>query len=262
MKVSLRSGESWPPDSAPDSARSRHEIEHGRFLARGDPEAIWGWATPAGRLRLARRAGLIADGAGLRPGRRVLEIGCGTGTLTQHLVEHRASILAIDISDDLLDGARKRALPEDLVRFECRQLESFEPDERFDAVVGSSVLHHLALEPAFRRIFEILKPGGVISFAEPNMLNPQVLAERKLRFVRPLFSHVSPDETAFVRFTLRRRLERFGFREVTITPFDWLHPATPPRWIPRVRRLGRRLEAMPLLRELAGSLYIRAVRPR
>lgn len=128
-------------------------------------------------------------------------------------------------------------------------------------MIGSSVLHHLDIEPALAKIYALLKPGGQMSFAEPNMLNPQVFIERKFAFVRPLFWYVSPDETAFVRWPLRRLLFKVGFQDVKITPFDWLHPATPPPLISLVRSAGRCLEKTPLLRELSGSLYISAHRP-
>ena len=48
--------------------RAQNEITHDAMLAQADAEAIWGWGTPAGRLRAERRARLITEGAGLRPG--------------------------------------------------------------------------------------------------------------------------------------------------------------------------------------------------
>ena len=75
----------------------------------------------------------------------------------------------------------------------------------------------------------------------------------------PLISaEPSPDETAFVRRGLRRLLEHAGFTDVEITPFDWLHPSTPPSLIPFVRLAGQLAERLPGVREFAGSLYIRA----
>ena len=90
------------------------------------------------------------------------------------------------------------------------------------------------------------------------MLNPQIFAERKFRF---LFPQVSPDETAFVRWRLEKLLLGIGFEKPEITPFDWLHPSTPPALIPVIRKLGAGLEGIPLLRQFSGSIYIRAVRP-
>ena len=69
---------------------------------------------------------------------------------------------------------------------------------------------------------------------------------------------VSPDETAFFRWSLAGKLRAAGFEEVSIKPFDFLHPATPRSVIPPVDALGKFLERMPLLSEIAGSLYIRA----
>jgi len=102
-------------------------------------------------------------------------------------------------------------------------------------------------------------PGGWLSFAEPNMLNPQVFMERKFRFL-PFFSYTSPDETAFVRHTLGSKLRATGFTNIAISPFDFLHPSTPPALIGTVRAAGRLIERLPLLREFAGSLWIRAQR--
>jgi hypothetical protein len=90
------------------------------------------------------------------------------------------------------------------------------------------------------------------------MLNPQVFLERRFR---RWFPYVSPDETAFVRWRLRRRLAESGFEAISLRPFDWLHPSVPAPLIPAVEWAGRRLERIPGFRELAGSLLIRCRRP-
>jgi SAM-dependent methyltransferase len=118
------------------------------------------------------------------------------------------------------------------------------------------VLHHLDLDQALANIHRLLRHGGRLSFAEPNMLNPQVFVERHPGPFRRLFYYVSDDETAFVRWTLAKRLEEHGFTDVKIVPFDWLHPATPNRVIPLIEGIGRIAEAAPGLREFAGSLQI------
>ncbi len=168
--------------------------------------------------------------------------------------------MAVDLSSHLLEKARGRDLPRDRVRFLETPFEELDNHEPFDAVIGSSVLHHLDVEPALNKIYLLLKPGGVMSFAEPNMLNPQVFAERTFAFL-PFFWYVSPDETAFVRHRLRILLKRIGFKGIEITPFDWLHPFTPRPFINAVSRIGRILEKIPFLREFSGSLYIRCYRP-
>jgi SAM-dependent methyltransferase len=243
------------------STRVEHEIAHGRLLAQQDPERLWGWGTPAGRVRARRRARLIAAGAQLGPGSHALEIGCGTGTFTELFAEFGGHLVAVDISADLLARARERKLPTDRVRFLEKRFEDCDVEGPFDAVIGSSVLHHLDLEAALDKMYHLLKPGGAMSFAEPNLLNPQVFIERKFTLLRRWLWYVSPDETAFVRWQLRALLARQGFANIAITPFDWLHPATPRPLIGTVSAVGGRLERIPLLREFAGSLLIRCRRP-
>jgi SAM-dependent methyltransferase len=187
----------------------------------------------------------------------VIEIGCGTGLFTEVFAQSGSDIIAVDLSPDLLALARKRDLPN--VRFLEKNFEDCEVEGPFDAVIGSSVLHHLDLERAWSKIYTLLKPGGRMSFAEPNMLNPQIFCERHFR---TFFPQVSPNETAFVSFRLKKELEKAGFVSISITPFDWLHPYVPEPLIGTVELLSRACEAVWPIREFAGSLNISAMRPR
>jgi ubiquinone/menaquinone biosynthesis C-methylase UbiE len=96
--------------------RADHEIQLGKFLAGQDTQLVWGWGTPAGRKRAARRASLIETGAGLGPDVLALEIGCGTGMFTEIFASTGTRLVAVDISADLLKKAKSRNLPKDKVR--------------------------------------------------------------------------------------------------------------------------------------------------
>ena len=239
------------------STRAEHEVSHGRWLAEQDTEKVWGWDTPAGRLRAQRRAQKIIDGARVQRTDRVLEIGCGTGLFTEMFAATGARIVAVDISPELLAKARLKNLPIEQVNFLEKRFEDCEVDGPFDAIIGSSILHHLDIDQSIQRIKVLLKPGGRIGFAEPNMLNPQVYLERRFQYL-PMFSYTSPDETAFVRWKLAAKLREAGFHDISIEPFDWLHPATPKSVIGTVRSIGKLLEMIPGVREFSGSLTISA----
>jgi ubiquinone/menaquinone biosynthesis C-methylase UbiE len=129
----------------------------------------------------------------------------------------------------------------------------------FDAVVGSSILHHLDIIPALREINRVLKDCGRISFAEPNMMNPQIMLQKNIPLLKKFLGD-SPDETAFFRWRLYELLKKEGFSEINITPFDFLHPMTPTSLIGLVNRTGMFLEKTPLLKEISGSLIISAVK--
>jgi len=229
------------------------------MLAQTDPEEIWGWGTPAGRVRARRRAELIATASKLRPGIRALEIGCGTGLFTEMFARSETQLVAVDISGDLLKRARTRGLPPERVMFLEKSFEDCDVEGPFDAVIGNSILHHLDLDLALPRIHTLLKPGGTIAFAEPNMLNPQIALQKNIPWLKHRLGD-SPDETAFIRWRFTKVLLAAGFEDVVITPFDWLHPATPVAMIPFVSRIGMILELVPGLREFSGSLLIRGKR--
>jgi len=235
--------------------RSTREIEHGKMLAESEPENIWGWGPPAGKKRAERRGELIVSAANILPNHKVLEIGCGTGLFTEIFSRIGAEIIAVDISSDLISLAEKRKMASDKVKFLCMRFEDYLAEEPFDAIIGLSVLHHLELESALKNITRLLKAGGWSVFAEPNMLNPQVFAERT--FLRNRLSYVSPDETAFVHWLLRKKMLEVGFEEIEITPFDWLHPYTPKKLINFINKVGYLFEKLPMIKEFSGSLLIR-----
>lgn len=244
--------------SAADNARFEAEIRHGQYLANSETENQWGWGTPAGQERLRRRAELIADASALTRSMHVLEVGCGTGLFTERFAATGCQLTAVDLSPDLLEIARNRVKHRDNVNFELRPFEECREIGPFDAIVGSSVLHHLDLDQALVNMLELLKPGGRLVFAEPNYLNPQVFLERKCR---KLFPYVSPDETAFFRRQIGRGMADAGFDVIRVVPFDWLHPATPSLLIPFVSSIGRCFERIPGICEFSGSLLISASRP-
>jgi SAM-dependent methyltransferase len=237
--------------------RISREIQHGRFLAEHGAGEIWNWETSAGRIRWARRVKMLSSH--LKPGMTVLELGCGTGSFTRELARSGADVVAIDVSPELLEMAKANCSAPN-VQYQIQNAYALTYSEgTFDSVVGSSVLHHLEIEAALRKIYRVLKPRGTILLTEPNMLNPQIAIQKNVLWIKRKLGD-SPDETAFFRWPLRRLLEQIGYRDVRIDPFDFLHPRTPVPLIGRVNTLGRFLEKVPVISELAGSLFIRAVK--
>jgi SAM-dependent methyltransferase len=237
--------------------RLRREIAFHRSIAER-AEVVWNWDSPAGRRRAARRAELFQERCGLGPGKRALELGCGTGVFLSQVAPCGARIHGLDLSQDLLAHARTRLAALANVQLDCGNAEQTPyRDGSFDAVYGSSVLHHLDLDRSLTEVFRVLRGGGTITFAEPNALNPQVAVMFHVAALKPYFG-VSPDEMAFSRFAARRVLERVGFVDVEVRPFDFLHPSVPGIAVGAAAALGRVLEAVPMLNEIAGSLLITA----
>ena len=70
-----------------------------------------------------------------------------------------------------------------------------------------------------------------------------------------------PHETAFLRWSFDLMLKRHNFCNVQVLPFDFLHQATPKSWIKFIQRISEHLEHIPIIREIAGSLYIYGEKP-
>ena len=229
------------------------ERRQGEDIAAGHEDA-WGWNTAAGRLRAARRADFLAEAARLGPGVRCLELGAGTGEFTARLAESGCELTAVELSETTAEICRERV--GERVEVIVGNVETGEGLEgrAFDAIVGVSVLHHLNLELTLAATFPLLVEGGRFAFSEPNMANPQIWAERHIGAVKRR-RHVTEHETAFTAKELRAALERGGLTVDVEEPFEFLHPATPPRMIEPLRRLERGLERTPL-RAIAGSVRV------
>ena len=101
-------------------------------------------------------------------GKRVLELGCGTGKNTEWLVRESAHVTAFDFSPGMLARARERIrVPH--VRFAEHDIRERLPleDSTIDVVVGNLVLEHVEdLAPVFAEVARVLTNGGQLFFCE------------------------------------------------------------------------------------------------
>ena len=103
---------------------------------------------------------------------RVLDIGCGTGTITAKLLARcpRAEIVCLDQSENMLSYARERLSGHKKVSFVFADMAQYEFPGKFHAVVSSLALHHLFTDSdkkaLYARIFDALAPGGVFRNAD------------------------------------------------------------------------------------------------
>jgi ubiquinone/menaquinone biosynthesis C-methylase UbiE len=241
----------------PLNQRIDREKIHSRFLASNNPQEIWNWDSPAGKIRWQRRKNLLLDE--ISSGSKVLEIGCGTGLLSAAIGKMDVRFTAIDVSESLIEIARKNNVDNGIdFRLENACDMSFS-DHSFDIVIGSSIFHHLDVDLAIGEFFRVLKPGGKIVFTEPNMMNPQIALQKNWPYLKRKLGD-SPDETAFFRWKLKKQLLKGGFEQVQIDPFDFMHPAIPGLVARNSASFFIFLEKIPVLREIAGSLFIKAIK--
>lgn len=207
-------------------------------------------------------AGLLSD---IVPGRRVLEIGCGDGSLALTLARRGARVDAIDISDARIAQARRIASADDLdVTFHVMNAEELAfAAETFDVVCGRAIVHHLDVDRACREIARTLAPDGRMVILEPLGHNPAInLFRRRTPGLR------TPDEHPLLMSDIaqiRRLFDRVDLRFLNLTCFA----ALPFRRLPWYRRLvdgldalDERLLRLPLFGRYAWRILVDARAPR
>lgn len=105
-----------------------------------------------------------------KPVHTVLDLACGTGSLTWELSCRGYSVMGVDLSADMLAIAEEkcRDLPV-RPRFFCQSMDALRLPERVDACVCcldsvNYVLRPQKLQRAFRRVYDCLAPGGLFLF--------------------------------------------------------------------------------------------------
>jgi SAM-dependent methyltransferase len=91
---------------------------------------------------------------------RALDAGCGSGRHTQLLAEHYDDVIGVDISEPLIDIARRQR-PRPNVRYVVADLMSFTDMDAFDLVFSSTTLHHVTdLDAALLHLRGLVRAGG------------------------------------------------------------------------------------------------------
>jgi ubiquinone/menaquinone biosynthesis C-methylase UbiE len=124
-------------------------------------------------IRERRFKDRLLEQAAIAPGQRVLDLGCGTGTLAIWAAERSpgAELVGLDGDEEVLDRARRKAAEAGVaVRFD-RGLSYDLPygDDSFDRVVSSLFFHHLkpdAKRRTVREVARVLRPGGELHVAD------------------------------------------------------------------------------------------------
>lgn len=176
--------------------------------------------------RIARRyaADPIADLAGyehtlkrvqelLQPTDKVLELGCGTGSTALRLATFTQSLLATDLSAEMIAIAQEKLAVQPMSNLRFAQADADDPGlggETHDVVLAFNLLHLLGdLDTALVGVMQALRPGGLFISKTPCVgeMNPLIT-----RLALPLARAVgkAPDVRCFTGEQLLTAIERQG----------------------------------------------------
>jgi O-methyltransferase/aklanonic acid methyltransferase len=189
----------------------------------------------------SRGRAAVIDWVDPTPGKRILDLACGPGTLSYRLardVSPTGEVVGIDLAAGMIELARREAPPGLPVRFELMDMEDLRfPDGSFDAAACG---HGLSFVPDLLRALtearRIIKPGARTAASVP--VDPSHPSEAQAILERAVGVDLPPAPRARDQFATRRTVEdedafatmarRAGFREARVERFEesttWASP--------------------------------------
>lgn len=167
----------------------------------------------------------------LEPGMRLLDVGCGPGTITTGLAERVApgQVVAIDVEPTVLETAREVARERGIENISFEEASVYAlpyTAGSFDAAYAHQVLQHLA-EPiaALEEIRRVLRPGGIVAVRD---------ADYQTMVAWPRYEAIDDWRTLYTAVAARnggeadagRRIPSWlaaaGFEQLTVTTSNWV----------------------------------------
>jgi trans-aconitate 2-methyltransferase len=193
------------------------EWDASEYEAVSGPQTGWG----------ADFIGVFLERRGLRGDEAAIDVGCGTGRVTELLLRNlpNGTVLAVDASEDMVEAARRRFAGDPRVRVEWRDVLRLEVEEPVDVIFSTATFHWIMdHEHLFGRLAKLLKPGGRLvaqcggtgNIARTLAVTEWVVTEERFRDAfagwEEGWNFVGPEVT-------KARLEAAGFEDVE----TWLH---------------------------------------
>ncbi|CAL9524726.1 MULTISPECIES: SAM-dependent methyltransferase [Actinomycetes] len=199
--------------------------------------AYWPAPPPEGTLEQAQhdKLDLVARKLALRPGQRLLDVGCGWGSMAIHAArEHGANVVGITLSQEQAAYARKRIAEEGLTdRIEIRVQDYRDvTDGPYDAISSIGMAEHVGSERYLEYatvLHRLLKPGG-------RLLNHQIARrpqrdEESYQVDDFIDAYVFPDGELAPLGTTVTLLERAGFEVRDVESIREHYALTLRRWV-------------------------------
>jgi SAM-dependent methyltransferase len=184
----------------------------------------------------AHPAAALLDAAEAGPSSRVLDVGCGSGTVSVAAVERGGSVYAVDAEPGMVEATR-RTVP-GIAACIARLPELPHADSTFDATVGNFVLNHVGRPgQALTELRRITRPGGRVAvtiWRSPGAPGQTLIgrAAQTAGLTRPdwLPALAPEDDFPRTREGLADLLGAAGLRDVECSEVIWEHRSDPDTW--------------------------------
>ncbi len=187
--------------------RGVEEFEkYNRLAELGWVENVWPKIlVPLNKLRYSYWKSVLGDVAG----KKVFDLGCGYGLLSESFAADGADVVGMDPSENLLKVARERAKEKGLaISYRPGHAEQLRCDEQFEVVAAADVLEHVKdLDQVIKASCEILAKGGCYCFLTnnrtPKALQEMITVPEEVLKIVPLGYHeyekfITPEELSAI----------------------------------------------------------------
>ncbi len=154
----------------------------------------------------------------LQPGMKVLDIGCGVGTISLYVASKGNEVFGIDISEKAINKARKSVEILGLKNASFKAINFLDTNlqDKFDFIIFSEVLEHLPDEKlANDKIYELLKNDGIFFLTVPSK-NAPIHRIRKVIFKQDIFDKKVGHLRRYLKGELISLLENNEFKVVEV----------------------------------------------
>ena len=254
IKTAVRLGAVGPQPQPPPEEASLHGRRHSRSRDRAairhhydvgndfyrivlGPSLVYScayWDSPDSTLESAQAAKLelICKKLGLRPGMRLLDVGCGWGSMAIHAArEFGVNVVGVTLSGEQVELARKRVVEAGLAGQVDIRLQDYRDvaDGPFDAISSVGMAEHVGpdqFERYTRTLYELLRPGG-------RLLNHQIARRPGPRRTAPTFisAYVFPDGELSPIGSTVQSVEQAGFEVRDVESLREHYALTLRQWV-------------------------------
>lgn len=164
---------------------------------------------------------------GMNEQSRVMEIGCGIGTLTTLLAKKTKHLVAVDISPQSIEIAKTRLSKYPLIDWVVSDMNGFHRDEKFDFIILPDVLEHIPFE-AHQNLFKVIK-AHLKENGKACIHIPDPYALEWIRINQPHLLQIIDQsiytnllvENVYINDLVIHRLERYCLQK-TLPDYQWI----------------------------------------
>lgn len=192
-------------------------------------------------------------------GKRILDVGCGTGrnAIKLAMQSNTSQVIGVDISKVACDKANQIANQLNIKNFKAIQVDFSKGNynEEFDFVLLVNVLHHTdRVDDLLINIHQCLSPSGSLIIIENNSLNPLFIPFFIL--IRALKEHLTLEYLKSNRFLLKKKLKSNQFEIKNIERYGYL-PTMLYNYSLFFKRVNDFFNKVPLLNEFCAFYIIK-----